>query len=247
MALERLQKVLAHAGVASRRASEVIIQEGRVTVNGQVVTELGVKVDPQRDKITVDGQALAQPSEKPVYIMLHKPAGVLSAARDERGRQTVVDLVDVPERVYPAGRLDLQSSGLMVLTNDGELAEQLTHPRYHLDKEYHVLVRGQPTNQTLARWRSGEIRVEGQPTRQAVIERLNPEGENFWLKIILTEGRKRQIREVAKSLGHPVLRLERVRIGPLRLGRLKAGHWRYLTSNELQHLKNSLKLARRGI
>jgi 23S rRNA pseudouridine2605 synthase len=246
MPLERLQKVLAHAGVASRRASEDLIQQGRVTVNGQVVTELGVKVDPQRDEITVDGQTIARRSEKPVYIMLNKPVGVLSAAKDDRGRQTVVDLVDVPERVYPVGRLDLKSEGLILLTNDGDLAEKLTHPRYHLEKEYQVLVRGKPSSQTLAHWRSGEVKVEGKLTGTAVIERLNPEGDNFWLKVILTEGRKRQIREVAKSLGHPVLRLERVRIGPLKLGRLKPGRWRHLAPAEVQRLKDSVKLATRA-
>ncbi|MBN1218494.1 MAG: rRNA pseudouridine synthase [Anaerolineae bacterium] len=247
MTLERLQKVMAHAGVASRRACEAIIQQGRVTVNGKVVTELGVKVDPHHDEIVVDGRSLFRQAEKPVYIILNKPAGILSAASDEqRGRKTVVDLVDVPERVYPVGRLDLPSQGLILLTNDGELAQQITHPSSHLEKEYQVLVSGHPSAQTLARWRQGDIEVEGKPTAPAVVERLNPEGENFWLKIILTEGRKRQIREVAKILGHPVLRLERIRIGPLKLGRLKPGHWRHLSPAEVHRLKESIKLARQG-
>ena len=247
MTTERLQKVLAHAGVASRRASEKLIQQGRVTVNGQVVTELGVKVDPQHDRITVDGQSISKQAEKPVYVMLNKPAGVLSAANDEqRGRKTVVDLVDVAERVYPVGRLDLHSEGLILLTNDGDLAQKISHPRYHLEKEYLVLVGGKPSGQTLSRWRRGQIEVEGKPTGSAVVERLNPEGDNTWLKIILTEGRKRQIREVAKILGHPVKRLERVRIGPLKLGHLKLGRWRHLTPAEVQRLKNSVKLGQGG-
>ena len=247
MPLERLQKVLAHAGVASRRTSEALIEQGRVTVNGKTVTELGTKVDPRRDVITVNGQTLPKQTEMYVYIILNKPAGILSAASDERGRKTVIDLVDVEERVYPVGRLDLRSEGLILLTNDGDLAEKLTHPRYHLEKEYHVLVSGKPSSQTLARWRGGEVEVDGKPTTPAIVERLNPEGDNSWLKIILTEGRKRQIREVAKALGHPVRRLERVRIGSLKMGRLKPGRWRHLTPAEAQRLKNSVKLARQGV
>lgn len=241
MTHERLQKVLAHAGVASRRACEKIIEQGRVTINGQVITELGTKVDPRRDVITVDGKRLPQQAEKQVYILLNKPAGVLSAAKDEqRGRKTVVDLVNVAERVYPVGRLDLNSEGLILLTNDGDLAEKLTHPRYHVEKEYLVLVKGQPSTETLIQWRRGGIEVDGKPTGPAIVERLNVEGENLWLKIILTEGRKRQIREVAKTLRHPVIRLERVRMGSIKLGKLRSGHWRYLTPDEVQRLKHSV-------
>ncbi len=238
---ERLQKVLARAGIASRRGSEELIEQGRVTVNGQTVTVLGYKVDPQHDVIAVDGQPLTRSSEKLVYIILNKPRDVLSAASDNRGRKTVVDLVDIKERIYPVGRLDFKSEGLVLLTNDGELAEKLTHPRSHVEKEYHVLVSGRPANPTLAHWRRGEIEVEGQPTGKAVVERLNIEGNNTWLKIILTEGRKRQIREVATVLGHPVLRLERVRIGLIKLGHLKPGRWRYLYPVEVEQLKRSVK------
>lgn len=239
---ERLQKVLAHAGVASRRASETLIEQGRVTVNGQTVTVLGFKVDPRRDIIAVDGQQLPRPSSKLIYLMINKPRDVLTAASDDRGRRTVVDLVEVEERVYPVGRLDLRSEGLVLLTNDGELAERLTHPRSHVEKEYLVLVTGRPTTPTLARWRRGGIEVEGKPTGQTVVERLKIEGDNTWLKIVLTEGRKRQIREIAKELGYPVLRLERVRIGPLKLGHLKPGRWRHLKPAEVEQLKRSVKL-----
>jgi len=240
MTQERLQKVLAHAGIASRRACEKIIEQGRVTINGQVITELGTKVDPQRDVISVDGKRLPKQAEKQVYILLNKPAGVLSAAKDEqRGRKTVIDLVDVAERVYPVGRLDLNSEGLILLTNDGDLAEKLMHPRYHVEKEYQVLVKGHPSTETLIQWRRGGIEVDGKPTAPAIVERLNAEGENFWLKIILQEGRKRQIREVAKTLRHPVIRLERVRMGPIKLGKLRSGRWRYLTPDEVQRLKHS--------
>ncbi len=239
---ERLQKVLAHAGVASRRASETLIEQGRVTVNGETVTVLGFKVDPRRDVIAVDGQRLPRPSEKPVYLILNKPRDVLTSASDDRGRRTVVDLVEVEERVYPVGRLDLRSEGLVLLTNDGELAEKITHPRSHLEKEYQVLVAGRPTTPTLIRWRRGEVEIEGRPSAPAIIERLKLEGDNTWLKIILTEGRKRQIRDVAKALGHPVKRLERVRIGPIKLGHLKPGKWRHLNPVEVEQLKRSVKV-----
>lgn len=239
---ERLQKVLAHAGVASRRASETLIEQGRVTVNGETVTVLGFKVDPRRDVIAVDGRRLPRPSEKSVYLILNKPRDVLTAASDDRGRRTVVDLVEVEERVYPVGRLDLRSEGLVLLTNDGELAEKITHPRSHLEKEYQVLVGGRPTTATLIRWRRGEVEIEGRPTAPAFVERLKLEGDNTWLKIILTEGRKRQIRDVAKALGHPVKRLERVRIGPIKLGHLKPGKWRHLNPVEVEQLKRSVKV-----
>jgi pseudouridine synthase len=244
---ERLQKILAQAGVASRRASETLIEQGRVSVNGHIVTQLGTKVDPKQDVITVDGQPIANAKIAPVYVMLNKPAGVLSAAHDDRGRKTVVDLVDVPERLYPVGRLDLASEGLILLTNDGDLAEQLTHPRYHIEKEYHVLVRGKPDLPTLDRWRKGGVELEGRPVAPAIVQRLKLEKQNVWLKIILTEGRKRQIREVAKALGHPVLRLERVRLGPLKLGQLKPGQWRPLNPTEQRRLKDSVKRPHRNL
>jgi 23S rRNA pseudouridine2605 synthase len=152
----------------------------------------------------------------------------------------VVELVNVDERVYPVGRLDLNSAGLLLLTNDGELAAKLMHPRYHVEKEYQVLVKGHPSTATLMQWQRGGIEVEGKPAAPAIVERLNSEGENFWLKIILTEGRKRQIREIAKTLRHPVIRLERIRMGPIKLGKLKSGRWRYLTIDEVQQLKRSV-------
>jgi 23S rRNA pseudouridine2605 synthase len=239
---ERLQKVLAHAGVASRRASEGLIQAGRVRVNGRVVTELGTKVNPRQDVITVDGKPLPRSDESPVYILLHKPRNILSAASDDRGRRTVLDLVDIDARVYPVGRLDLQSEGLILLTNDGELTKQLTHPAHHIEKEYHALVGGKPSAQTLSRWRSGELELEGKPLAPAKVNKMSDEGEkNTWLRIVLTEGRKRQIREVARMLGHPVRVLQRVRLGPIRLGKLKPGRWRHLTPAEVQRLKRAVQ------
>lgn len=234
---QRLQKVLAHAGVASRRASETLIEEGRVAVNGQVVTTLGTKVDPQRDTIAVDGHVLSSQVQPPVYIILNKPRNILSAAKDDRGRKTVVDLVDVSERVHPVGRLDLQSEGLILLTNDGDLTKKLTHPSHRIEKEYQVLVEGKPSTATLFKWRQGGIDVAGRPTAKAVVERMKYESGSTWLQVILTEGRKRQIREVARALGHRVKKLIRVRIGPIRLGGLKTGSWRHLTQSEIQLLK----------
>ena len=236
---ERLQKVLAHAGIASRRASEELIKQGRVAVNGRVVIQLGVKVDPRQDTITVDGQPLPHQKEELVYIMLNKPRYVLSAVSDDRGRKTVTDLVNVPERVYPVGRLDLKSEGLILLTNDGDLAKKLMHPSHQVEKEYHVLVVGRPSRQTMERWRRGGIEVEGRPTAPAIVERLKTEKDDVWLKVILTEGRKRQIKEVARSLGHPVKKLERVRFGPILLGHLKSGRWRHLNPTEVQRLKQA--------
>ena len=234
---ERLQKVLAHAGVASRRASETLIEAGRVSVNGQVVTALGTKVDPQTDTIKVDGKVLAPQAPELVYIILNKPRQILSAAKDDRGRKTVVDLVDIAERVHPVGRLDLNSEGLILLTNDGELTKQLTHTSHRIEKEYQVLVDGKPSTDMLFRWRKGGIEVDGQPTAPAFVARMKYESGSTWLKVILTEGRKRQIREVAKALGHRVKKLVRVRIGPIRLGELKIGSWRHLTQSEVELLK----------
>lgn len=231
---ERLQKVLAHAGVASRRRAEEMIAEGRVRVNGEVVTQLGTKVNPHRDIIEVDGRPLGKP-ERPVYILLNKPRGVLSAARDVRGRKTVVDLVPARSRLYPVGRLDLDSEGLMLLTNDGALALRLAHPRYEHEKEYRVLVAGVPTEEALARLRAG-VGLEGGRTRPAQVEIEKSDGDT-WLRMVLREGRKRQIRRMLEKVGYQVLRLIRVRMGPLQLGDLPAGAYRPLTRKELAAIR----------
>ncbi len=236
MVEERLHKVLAHAGVASRRKAEEMIAEGRVQVNGEVVTQLGTKVNPHRDVIQVDGRALGKP-ERPVYYLLNKPRGVLSAARDVRGRKTVVDLVQARSRLYPVGRLDMDSEGLLLLTNDGALALRLAHPRYEHEKEYRVLVAGTPSEEALARLRGG-VGLEGGWTRpaQVTIERVSD--GNTWLRMVLREGRKRQIRRMVEVVGHEVLRLIRVRMGPLRLGGLAPGAYRPLTREELAAMRH---------
>jgi 23S rRNA pseudouridine2605 synthase len=240
---ERLQKVLARAGVASRRAAEGLIVAGRVSVNGRIVTELGTRVVPGQDVIAVDGERLPIVAEELVYVMLNKPRGVLSAVKDARGRRTVTDLVNIEARVFPVGRLDLNSEGLILLTNDGELAYQMTHPRYGHEKEYEVLVEGHPSDPTLVKWRRGSVLLDGVPAAPCRVERLRIErgacqGEDgTWLRVIMHEGRKRQIRRVAAALGHPACRLIRSRIGPLKLGHLRVGAWRHLTEAEVNALR----------
>jgi 23S rRNA pseudouridine2605 synthase len=243
---ERLQKVLAHAGVASRRKSEELIRQGRVIVNGRVVNRLGTKVDPARDDIRVDGRRI-QVQASHVYIMLNKPRGMLSVMEDARGRPALNDMVQVPVRLYPVGRLDVISEGLILLTDDGELANVLTHPRYEHEKEYRVLVNGQPSDKTLDAWRQGVI-LDGKPTAPARVDLLRRDRDAALLRVVMREGRKRQIRNVASLLGHPVRELRRVRLGPLHLGTLEVGQWRYLTAKEirkLEELKRSSKKAGR--
>ena len=226
---------MARAGVASRRRSEELIRQGRVTVNGQVVTELGTRVDPARDEIRVDGQRI-EPQRRHVYIMLNKPRGVLSAMEDERGRKALDDLIAAPVRLYPVGRLDVNSEGLILLTDDGELAHILTHPRYKHEKEYRVLVNGHPSEKTLAAWRRGIV-LDGRTTAPAQVEVIRRKKDAALLRVVMREGRKRQIRKVAALLGHPVRELKRVRLGPLRLGDLASGQWRYLTEPEIRQLQ----------
>jgi 23S rRNA pseudouridine2605 synthase len=225
--------------VASRRKSEDLIRQGRVRVNGQVVTELGTKINPARDDVQVDGRRIRL-AEGHVYVMLNKPQDVISAMHDRRGRRSLGDLVSLPHRLYPVGRLDLNSEGLILLTDDGELANLLTHPRYEHEKEYQAWVNGEPSEETLQAWRQGVL-LEGQVTAPAGVEILarSSRGSSAatLLRIVMREGRKRQIRRVAELLGHPVRELKRVRLGPLELGPLEAGQWRYLTDREVRSLE----------
>lgn len=239
----RLQKILAAAGYGSRRACEELIRQGRVQVNGQVA-QIGQKADLSHDRITVDGRQV-HVGQQHVYIALHKPRGILSDEGDATGHVPMArDLVSLPGRLFPVGRLDLRSEGLLLLTDDGELANRLTHPRYEHDKEYHALVEGLPDEQTLHKWQRG-VFLDGRKTAPAEVSILRREGKRTWLRIVLHEGRKRQIRRVAAMLGHPVHRLIRVRIGPVRLGTLKPGEWRYLTERELRALRK-IKEKRNG-
>ncbi|HET89650.1 MAG TPA: rRNA pseudouridine synthase [Chloroflexi bacterium] len=231
----RLQKLLAQAGLGSRRSCEDLIRQGRVRVNGQVA-QIGQKADPERDRVTVDGKPV-QVAHEHTYIALYKPRGVLSDEGDGSGQlTTVLDLAPASVRLFPVGRLDLRSEGLILLTDDGRLAHQLTHPRYEHPKEYHVRVSGRPSDQVLKTWRQG-VFLDGRKTAPAEVSVLRSEKEHTWLRVVLREGRKRQIRRVGAMLGHPVHQLIRMRIGPLRLGGLKPGQWRKLTAQEVAALR----------
>lgn len=235
---ERLQKILARAGYGSRRQCEEIIAAGRVRVNDHVAT-LGEKADIRVDRITVDGVPLTA-TEKPVYILLYKPRGVLSTVSAPDRRPTVRELIPVPTRLYPVGRLDLDSEGLLLLTNDGELANRLTHPRYEHEKEYRVLVARQPDEKQLEAWRNGVVLADGYRTQPARVTVESKFGKGAWLRVILREGRKRQIREMGRQTGLPVVRIIRVRMASLRLGNLKPGQWRELSEAEIRALKQGV-------
>ncbi len=235
--LERLHKVLARSGVASRRASEELIRQGRVAVNGRVVRELGTKVRPE-DIITVDGVPVKLQAQK-LYIMLNKPRGYVTTVSDELGRPTVMALVPQGERLFPVGRLDADSEGLLLITNDGDLTYRLTHPRFGLEKEYHVLVDGSPSEKDLQMLRNG-VMLDDRMTAPAIVERLRSEPQGTWLRMVIHEGRKRQIRRMVASVGHNVLRLVRVRVGPLDLGNLPSGRSRTLTQEEIAALFRAL-------
>lgn len=258
---ERLQKILAQAGIASRRAAEEIIAAGRVAVNGTVVREMGVRADPSKDTITVDGRMLAistgpAKSGEMVYLMLNKPPGVVSTVKDTHGRTTVLDLIGKTEgeprragrpipspgtRIYPVGRLDADTTGLLLLTNDGDLTFRLTHPRFGVEKEYRAVVRGRPPEQALQKLREG-IEIEGELTAQAVVDWLGTREGSTLLRVVIHEGRKRQVRLMLAAVGHPVVELQRVRFGPLALGDLEVGKWRTLALHEVHALRKAVKL-----
>ncbi len=239
MPAERLQKILAHSGYGSRRACEDFITAGRVRINGQIAI-LGQKADPVVDKITLDGKPIAV-AEALTYIALHKPRNVLSATEKERGdhRQTVRDLVDAPGHLYPVGRLDFESEGLVLMTNDGDLANRLTHPSFGHEKEYRVLLARRPDQEQLEAWRRGVVLEDGYKTAPAAVRFEAAQGKGAWVRVVMGEGRKRQIREICKQLGLPIVRILRIRIGSLRLGNLKPRQWRYLTAEEVDALKGS--------
>ncbi len=240
MAEETLQKLIARAGVTSRRKAEELIRAGRVKIDGQVVCELGLKVDPEKSDIRVDDQPLRL--EPPVYLLLHKPAGYLTALSDPHGRRTIKDLIkEVPYRVFPVGRLDNATEGLLILTNDGELAHRLLHPRYGVEKVYHAQVKGHPRPEKI-KWLIEEgVIVEGQRVRPRSIKQLGRTRRTTMFEVVVTEGRKREIRRLFAAIGHPVRYLKRVRFGPLTLGDLPIGGWRYLSPEEVQALKKIIK------
>lgn len=235
MTTERLQKLMAHAGLGSRRHNETLIRAGKVTVNGRVA-RLGDRGDLRKDDIRVDGKQLK--IERKRYIMVNKPRDVISSTEDElgEGRKTVRDLVDIPGHLYPIGRLDKNSVGLILMTNDGDLAHQLTHPRYEHDKTYLVWVEGKPSVSTLQKWSRG-VMLDDKMTLRCQVKVVQQESKRTHLKIVMREGRKRQIRKVAELLGHNVRHLERIKIGNVRLKGVDLGEWRDLSPKEILHLK----------
>ena len=237
MTTERLQKYLARSGVASRRASEDLITRGRVSVNGEVVTVLGTVVDPAADRIDVDGRPVRPPPAH-TYVLLYKPRGVVSTASDPQGRPTVVELVPSPARLFPVGRLDYDSEGLILLTDDGDLTVTLTHPRHEVEKEYYALVDAPLSDATLDGLRSGIV-LDGRRTAPAVVDRSRAGPGGYWLRVVLREGRNRQVRRMLESVGGNVVRLVRTRLGPVRLDDLDPGEWRELTQHEVTQLREA--------
>ena len=233
--LERLQKVLAKAGVASRRRAEELIRQGKVRVDGKVVTEMGTKVDPETQNIECDGVALVSREEK-VYILLHKPTGYLSTVDDPQGRPIVTDLLkNIKERVYPVGRLDLNTEGALLLTNDGELSQKILHPSHEVNKTYVAKVKGVPGKKKLDALSKG-IELEGRKTWPARIKVLKTEAQSTVIQIIIHEGRKRQVRKMFEAIGHPVLALKRTAYGQLELGGLGPGKYRFLTPRDIKFI-----------
>jgi 23S rRNA pseudouridine2605 synthase len=247
MPSERIQKILAHAGYGSRRSCEKLIEANRVRVNKQPV-KLGDKADLEFDEITVDGRKVNK-TQSYVYIALNKPRNVISAVKSPDPRRTVRDLIDVDGSFYPVGRLDSDSEGLILMTNDGDLANLLTHPRYEHEKEYRVLVARHPDEEQMNLWRRGVVLEDGYKTKPALVQFQAASGKGAWLRVILHEGRKRQIREMGKVTGLPVVSIIRMRIATLKLENLKPGQWRYLTPDEIKSLKeldNNLNKVEKG-
>lgn len=232
--MERLQKVMAHAGIASRRKSEEIIAAGRVKVNGEIVTEMGTKVNPQKDIIEVDGKKISK--EKKVYYKLYKPTGFVTTVDDPQGRDTVLNLVDdTDQRIYPVGRLDMDSSGLLILTNDGDLTYKITHPSHELEKEYEVVVNGKLDSNQINKFRQG-ISLEEGKTSPARIYKINEDSKNTTYKVIIHEGMNRQVRRMFKMLGFNVVSLKRVRIGNITLGSLRPAEYKQISKTDLKDL-----------
>lgn len=236
---ERLQKFLAEAGVASRRKAEELIAAGKIQVNGKTVTEMGRKIDPQRDEVTYLGETISTKDTQMVYLMLHKPEGVVTTAKEQFGRASVMDLIKgVRERIFPVGRLDYDTSGLLLLTNDGDLTYKLTHPKHDIDKTYIAKLYGVPDEGALQKFRRGVV-IDGRRTKPAKIQILEREkdGRFCTAEIIIHEGRNRQVRKMCEAIHHPVAQLKRVATGELKLGDLPKGKFRYLTEKEVKYLK----------
>ncbi|MGM9916649.1 pseudouridine synthase [Anaerotignum sp.] len=236
---ERLQKFLAEAGVASRRKAEELIAQGKVKVNGKVVTEMGMKIDPAKDEVTYLDKKVTTKDTKMVYIMLYKPEGYVTTAKEQFGRPAVMDLVKgVKERIFPVGRLDYDTSGLLLLTNDGDLTYKLTHPKHDVDKTYIAKLYGIPDEGALQKFRRGVV-IDGKRTKPAKIQIIDKDkdGRFCTAEIIIHEGRNRQVRKMCEAIKHPVAQLKRVATGELKLGDLQKGKYRHLTEKEVKYLK----------
>ena len=231
----RLQKYIASAGITSRRKAEQWIADGRVIVNGEIVTEMGIQVTPGSDHVVVDGRVVVF-QEEYVYYLFYKPIHVISSVSDPHGRRVVTDFLPKEPRVYPVGRLDFMTSGLLLLTNDGEFTNYMIHPRHEVNKTYQVLVEGKITSEDLDRLRSG-IELEGRKTKAALIENVIPERNNYLFDMTIQEGRNRQVRRMCELIDHPVLELKRIRMGSLELGALKPGEYRMLSKEEIDMLR----------
>ncbi len=232
---ERLQKILSKAGLTSRRHAEKLILEGRVKVNGAVVTSLGFKADPQRDHVRVDGKPIGK-FEPKVYLLLNKPRGCVTTLDDPLGRPTIRDFLHGEKRrIKPVGRLDFDSEGLLILTNDGQLHQRLTHPRYGVPRTYLVKVKGIPSSKAMRRLRDG-VMLEDGPSLPAEVRFVKKLKRNSWMRLTVYEGRNRLIKRMCAAISHPVIRLKRIRYGSLTLGDLKPGKYRYLTSREIKEL-----------
>jgi len=232
----RLHKYIANCGYTARRRAELLIQAGRVEVNGKLVTSLGTTVNPAKDEVVMNGEVVLPP--KAMTIMLNKPAEIITSTHDTHERLTVMDLLPrrlQNEGILPAGRLDLDTEGLLILTNNGDLSHRITHPRYETEKEYDALVAGLPTSSGLRRLETG-IRLEGQMTSPARIESVKPERKSTRVRVVIREGKKRQVRRMFESIGNKVIHLKRVRIGSLLLGNLPVGEWRELAEKEIEKL-----------
>ncbi len=236
----RVQKFLAHRGIASRRSIEKMINDKRISVNGEVITEQGVKIDPETDIVAVDGMPVKM-GETNVYYWINKPVGIISASSSSLGETTVVDLVNTNVRIYPVGRLDKDSHGLLLLTNDGELTHRLTHPKYHIDKTYQVVVTGQVTDHKIEKLQTG-IRLEEGMTAEAEVEILEVTKEGTAIKFIIHEGKHRQIRRMCEAVNLQVVDLVRTAVGPIALDKLNVGEYRPATKSEISTLKSLVSL-----
>jgi len=234
--MERIQNILAKVGIASRREAERMVVEGRVSVNGKVVQTLGFKADPSKDHIKVDGRRLT-PFEPKVILLLNKPRGYLSTVKDPKGRPTVLDLLkNLKWRIYPIGRLDFDAEGLLLLTNDGDLAHLLSHPRFSIPKTYWVKVAGVPEEKKLMRLKRGVMLEDGR-AKAVSCSLIRQREKNSWVRVVVTEGRNHLVKRMFSAIGHTVLKIKRIEYGPIQLGDIAFGQFRYLTAEEMEKLK----------